>query len=530
MSSRIGSIWCGFILCLCPALLSAQSTQTAPPTKSTPISRPAPAPAEPPVENVEEHWQTIHIDNERIGYSRTRVATRRDGVVETLNETNLALKRFGQTLSIEAKLSTEETTAGDLRGYTYAMNSPAGATESSGRVVGDTIEITANIAGEKSTRTSPYDRTVKSPAYQDRLLREKRLKPGDQFTFRAYLPEADQTTGVTIAADDWTEVTLPSGQKARLLKTTMTQELFANLPMTAYLDEKSEVRLVEAPMLGMTLRMMEVSREEALQEIAGKEFDLAVTSLIPATPIEKPHQTKRVTYSIHVPGVDAATLFVSDHSQQVRSIDRETVEVTVTAQPLPMTAPAGELDEEYTRSTNMLQSDDPLIRQHLMKAMGSETSPARIALRLESYVHTTMREVNFTNAFASASEVAKNLEGDCSEHAVFLAALLRAADIPSRVVAGLVYVPGSPKMGPHMWTEAYLGKTWIPLDATLAQGGIGAGHIKTGTSSLADNAPLPVACFAPLLSLGADTKITALKVERKESSSFNPTNRTRPAR
>lgn len=520
MSLRIGPIWCGFILCLCPAPLPAQNTQTAPATESTPVSRPAdalaPAPAHSPAETVEEHWQTIHIENDRIGYSRTRVATRPDGIVETLNETHLALKRFGQTLTIDVKLSTEETVDGDLRSYTYTMSSPTGTTETAGRVDGDSIEITSTIADEKTTRTSPYDPTVKSPAYQDRVLREKRMGPGDRATFLVYLPDVNQPTRVTIAADDWTEITFPNGDKKRLLKTSMTQELFANLPMTAYLDEAGEVRLVEAPMLGMTLRMMDVSREEALQEIADKEFDFALTSLIPATPLENPHQTNRVTYSIHVPDTHAAILFVDDPSQKVRSIDRETVEVTVTAQPLPIHAPAGELDDEFTRHTNMLQSDDPLIRQHLMKAIGSETNPAKIARRLESYVHTTMREVNFTNAFASASEVAKNLEGDCTEHAVFLAALLRAADIPSRVVAGLVYVPGASKMGAHMWTEAYLGKTWIPLDATLAQGGIGAGHIKTGTSSLADDGPLPVACFAPLLSIGVDSKITVLQVERKE--------------
>src|SRR5690606_7148129 len=151
----------GFILCLCPTLLSAQNTQTAPTAKSTPISRPADAPAQSPTETAEEHWQTIHIENDRIGYSRARVATRPDGIVETLNETHLALNRFGQTLTIDVKLSTEETTDGDLRTYLYTMSSPTGTTETAGRVDGDSIEITSTIAGEKTTRTSPYDPTVK---------------------------------------------------------------------------------------------------------------------------------------------------------------------------------------------------------------------------------------------------------------------------------------------------------------------------------------------------------------------------------
>jgi len=36
----------------------------------------------------------------------------------------------------------------------------------------------------------------------------------------------------------------------------------------------------------------------------------------------------------------------------------------------------------------------------------------------------------------------------------------------------------------HMWTEVYVGGRWVPLDATLARGGIGAAHLKVGHSNL----------------------------------------------
>ena len=38
----------------------------------------------------------------------------------------------------------------------------------------------------------------------------------------------------------------------------------------------------------------------------------------------------------------------------------------------------------------------------------------------------------------------------------------------------------------HMWAEAYIDKRWIPIDGTLAQGGIGAAHLKIAQSSLKD--------------------------------------------
>ncbi|MDQ3332404.1 MAG: transglutaminase-like domain-containing protein [Planctomycetota bacterium] len=141
----------------------------------------------------------------------------------------------------------------------------------------------------------------------------------------------------------------------------------------------------------------------------------------------------------------------------------------------------------------------------------NEGEAARV---LEKYVHEKLDKKNFSTAFASAAEVADKLEGDCSEHAVLLAALLRARGIPSRIAVGIVYVPGQAKMGGHMWTEALFADGWVPLDATLGRGGIGGAHLKVAESSLSNDAPLPVMTFAPLLSLGPDTQIEVLKVER----------------
>ena len=118
------------------------------------------------------------------------------------------------------------------------------------------------------------------------------------------------------------------------------------------------------------------------------------------------------------------------------------------------------------------------------KAAGGETDPWRVAVALERYVNREVKKKNFTQAFATAAEVAKSREGDCTEHAVFLAALCRARGIPARVAIGLVYMEGAKAFGYHMWTEVYIDKRWIPIDGTLALGGIGAGHLKIAHTNL----------------------------------------------
>ncbi|MGC1276290.1 MAG: transglutaminase-like domain-containing protein [Planctomycetaceae bacterium] len=468
----------------------------------------------------DEHWQVILIGDERIGYVRTRTeelapAKGRPQRLRTATETKMTFKRFGQSLSIGVDLVTTETPDGQLLSYEYEMGtSPTSTTKSVGTVDGDKLRIETTIAGTSQSKTIPWDATVKSPAYQERVLREEGIKPGETKTFRAFIPEFNQVSEVRIAAHEVREVELPGGERRSLLKTEVTQSVLPTMPMTAWLDDEGELVLVETDMLGQTMRFFDVPKADALREIAGAELDIAVNTLIPATPLDNPHETEQVVYRIHVPGEDAASLFVDGGTQRVMRIDHETVEITVTAVPISKRWGRVQADAEFTEPTALLQSNDATIREHVGKAVSPDRAEGDAALQLERYVHEKLDKKNFTTAFASAAEVADKLEGDCSEHAVLLAALLRARGIPSRVAVGLVYVPGQAKMGGHMWTEALFEDGWVPLDATLGRGGIGGGHLKVADSSLADDAPLPVTAFAPLLSLSPETKIEVLKIER----------------
>jgi transglutaminase-like putative cysteine protease len=114
-----------------------------------------------------------------------------------------------------------------------------------------------------------------------------------------------------------------------------------------------------------------------------------------------------------------------------------------------------------------------------------ESDPWQIAVALERRVHASIRHKDYSKAMASAAEVARQLEGDCTEHAVLLSACLKARKVPARVAFGLVYVPALSGFAYHMWSEACIQGRWIPLDATQGRGGIGCDHLKLGDSELA---------------------------------------------
>lgn len=81
---------------------------------------------------------------------------------------------------------------------------------------------------------------------------------------------------------------------------------------------------------------------------------------------------------------------------------------------------------------------------------------------------------NMTRGLDPASRVAKRREGDCSEHAVLLAAAARLAGRPSRIVLGVAVVPvdGSLRAFGHAWAELHDGAAWRAADATSLPAGV----------------------------------------------------------
>ena len=98
-------------------------------------------------------------------------------------------------------------------------------------------------------------------------------------------------------------------------------------------------------------------------------------------------------------------------------------------------------------------------------------SDTRKMERLAARTRQLMPRVEFGGHFSALETLARRA-GDCTEAAVLLAALGRAAGIPTRVASGLVYSRdayhgvGNVFM-PHSWVLAYVDGEWRSFDAAL---------------------------------------------------------------
>jgi transglutaminase-like putative cysteine protease len=153
---------------------------------------------------------------------------------------------------------------------------------------------------------------------------------------------------------------------------------------------------------------------------------------------------------------------------------------------------------EYLASNYYLDGGDARVREVARVAAAGAADAWTRAVNIERWVKRSMQPRSGL-PLVPASQVARELRGDCRAYALLTAALCRAEGIPARTAVGLLYVErdgAGPRLGFHMWTEAWIDGRWVGLDGTLGQGGVSACHLKiadhswSGTRSLSPLLPV----------------------------------------
>ncbi len=136
---------------------------------------------------------------------------------------------------------------------------------------------------------------------------------------------------------------------------------------------------------------------------------------------------------------------------------------TVTIRPGGQAVDRAEPTDAHRASTFLVDHADPAVA-----TLKQASKPSLEALR--AFVHAHIQKKGMARGYDAASVTARRREGDCTEHAVLLAALARAHGLPSRVIHGIVIASSKGHVGAygHAWTEVFADGRWQLLDATLA--------------------------------------------------------------
>jgi hypothetical protein len=156
--------------------------------------------------------------------------------------------------------------------------------------------------------------------------------------------------------------------------------------------------------------------------------------------------------------------------------ERWQVETQVTASKVPLAYEAtADLVERFTAPDALAPSAAPEIVKAAAAAVGTEKNPYLKARRVYDWLLGQMTRATPARA-TDAVAALKAKRGDALAYASLYCALLRAARVPARVVAGTIVGGTGERSLPHWWNEFYLETVgWVPVDPLLGDEDLGVG-------------------------------------------------------
>lgn len=438
----------------------------------------------------EERWYVLEISGQWAGHRVDRTETQGERVRTRIDQ-HLSLSRGTERVAVSINIEWIETRPGEMERMTLRRQLGAEPIVYGWEFEGDQVKETERQ--EERLRTRIIARPAKgwlTPTEEERFTRERTRANAEAMRYTVLgldpgLPIVE-VTRTRIGEGSFTlgERVLPCS------KWVATRSDTPGLDVTMLLSEDHRLTWSEEPFGPMTIVTRLTTREEALG--VGREADRVPEMLVslfvkPDQPIARVERTRRIIY--HVRRTDDAPFSLPSAGAQrveplpVNATDSEEAagdedhasrlwRVTVRAEGTSPATEAERRDARYLAANMLIDHEDPEIiaftERGLRGVKPDDAAEAAEALRRAVHRHIVKKDL--VSAFASASETIRSGAGDCSEHAVLLAAALRAGGIPSRLAIGLMYVDrfGDERhlFGWHMWTQALVKDHWVDLDAT----------------------------------------------------------------
>jgi hypothetical protein len=459
-------------------------------------------------------------------YYRLAVAERQVGFASTTIDTSETSIRVTDVLVLQVPaVGTLHRTAAMSRatfsralrfeGVEAKFDGDMGRFAARGLVIGDTV-LTISLASATDSETTrmPLVRPVVLPTILPlRLAFSGELKPGKVYSSVVFDPMllAQRSVDVTVAA----ETTLAVPDSAGFDSTTMawvavhfdTVRAFriearsGGSPTTAWIDAQGHVvRAVNRAGFTMESMAFELAyvnfRHRDTTRVARASANPGPGEVVPTTalvarapPLPRP-LAGRDTLSLLRVRLSGAAPTGPDFTTGRQRLVGDTLVVrrqTGTDLTAGYRLPAHERRlAPFLAPGPWIQSDDARIRTQARLIVGAEGDPARAARLIHDWVAAHV-EARVAAGAAGAVRVLETRSGDCNERTVLYVALARAAGLPARAVAGLLYRGG--RFYYHAWPEVYLGD-WVAVDPALDQFPADAAHVRFVVGGLARQAEL----------------------------------------
>lgn len=447
-----------------------------------------------------EAWDAIFIGGRKVGHIHLQVepVTAGDGreLLRVQVNMRLKIKRQDDETTMALRYGTIETYEGQvLRLDTRTLAGP-NETRVFGDAKGNVMPLTLDAGGQQVRVEMPWGPDVRGPYGPELSLARNPMQPGDRREVKTFIPDLNQVGMTVLEARQTEPVELGGGATTPLLRVDSKVsgpdgKSLPGMDTSYWVDPGGQILKSRADGFGGIITYR-TTKEGALAP-GGAGFDInSATTIKSARRINNSENVRQATYLVQFTGDSPIEeIFPSDARQSIRrDRDGSTLLEVRLAGPNEGESGPSSVEAEYLAANPMINSEDSQVVALARRATANAgADPWSKAQAITRWVADNIRDKNFETTFATASDVARDLSGDCTEHSVLTAAMCRASGIPARVAVGLVYVDELGGFGFHMWNEVYVNNRWVAVDASFRQTEVDATHLKLNETSLEGVSP-----------------------------------------
>ncbi len=419
-----------------------------------------------------ETWMNIVQSNRKIGFSHSRISAEQDGY--QLQETvRMRINTMGMVQDIDLKTVGRLNRDFSLADFDFKIKSGRFSFNVAGSVSGDVLTVRTKSAGTSRKADIPLKAKPYLLPAVTAAMSAAALNTGDKYAFEIFDPATMGQAQVIVEVIGKEDLQV-MGEIQSATKVALN---FKGTSQLAWIGDRGEV-LKEKGILGIQLE--KTTREDALRGLAAAAgADLTQTASV-ASNVLLEDLDRLSSLRVEISGIPIQRVQLNGGRQTIKAniltIEKETV--------ANLSADIHErnlqnLEKTFLRAGPFIQSDDQKIQTLAREITGSHAAALEKVQKLVEWVYKNI-EKRPVLSLPDALSTLDNRVGDCNEHAVLLAALARAAGIPCRVEAGLVYLKG--RFYYHAWNLVYLGR-WITVDAVYGQVPADVSHIRLVTGS-----------------------------------------------
>lgn len=421
-----------------------------------------------------DSWMNIFQNERKIGFSHTRFYEDTTGYRLT-EAVQMRINTMGMVQDISLNTKSRLNPDFTLQELDFEISSGRFRFSVRGSVEGNTLQVTTESAGSSRQLKIPF----KSKTYLINsimgALATTDLKPGDRYVFNIFDP-ASMGQAEVMAEVIGQELIDIAGVNQPTTKISMN---FKGVSQLAWIGKEGEI-VKEKGLLGISL--IKTNRKDAIDGLAIESSqDLtkiaSVASNIALDDVEALNVLK-----VRIQGIPNKKLQLEGgrqtFNQQILTVKKETLTNLISEL---RTENLAALEKIFLKPGPFIQSDNPKIRDLAREILKDDLDapPLTQARKLLNWVYTHIKKRPVLS-LPDALSTLENRMGDCNEHAVLLAALARAAGIPTRIEAGLVYLKG--RFYYHAWNLMYLGQ-WVTADSLFGQLPADVSHLRFATGS-----------------------------------------------